>query len=363
MRTGILGGSFNPVHDQHVQMALAAKKQFELEEVWFVPVFQPVHKPGDTLLGYAARRELLQAAIKGGSGLRVCDIEQELGGASYTVRTLTELQQRYRGREFFLVIGGDSLAELHTWREIAQIAEMTEFIVIERPGNRKSSQVPTARVHWAECEVSAVSASEVREKLSRHDFSALHLSSEVLFAILLNDYYGSLGDPYCGWLETISAQLRHLPDGLIDHIMAVAGLAVKYGIEAGLDPRICMLAGLAHDLFRGADATQVFAFAEKCGTSLGSIERKMPMLAHGAAAAGYLRSKIPAINPDIVNAVRWHTFPADDAPLLTRVLVLADTLEPSRGIVERDVLRQIEMPLDERFRQVLGLKRKSAGGH
>jgi len=344
-------------------MALAAQRQFGLEEVWFIPVFQPVHKPGDTLLGYDARRELLQTAIKGESGLRVCDVERELGGASYTVRTLTELQQRYRGREFFLVIGGDSLAELHTWREIARIVEMTEFIVIERPGNRKSSQVPTARLHWAECEVSAVSASEVREKLGRHDFSTLHLSPGVLFAILLNDYYGSLGDPYGSWLETISAQLRHLPAGLIDHIMAVAMLAVKYGMEAGLDPRTCMLAGLAHDLFRGADATQVFSFAEKCGTPLSSLERKMSMLAHGAAAAGYLRSKIPAINPDIVNAVRWHTFPADDAPLLTRVLVLADTLEPSRGIAERDAIRQAAMPLEQRYQRVLELKRKSAGGH
>ncbi len=363
MRTGILGGSFNPVHDQHVHMALAAQKQFGLEEVWFIPVFQPVHKPGVTLLDYDSRRELLLAAIKGYCGLRLCDIERDLGGASYSVRTVSELQQRYRGREFFMVIGGDSLAELHTWREITRLAEMVEFIVIERPGCRRTVQVASARIHWAECEVSTVSASEIRSKLGRHEFSGLHLAPEVLFDILLNDHYNSLGEPYCNWLEIIAGQLRRLPDGLTGHIIGVAKQAVDYGLAAGLDPRTCLLAGLSHDLFRIADAAEVLAYAELCGTQLSPLERNKPMLAHGAAAAGFLRKRIPAINPDIVNAVRWHTFPADDAPLLTRVLVLADTLEASRGVAERDSLRQAAMSLNERYQQVLMLKRKSAGGH
>jgi nicotinate-nucleotide adenylyltransferase len=344
-------------------MALAAQRQFDLEEVWFVPVFQPVHKPGDTLLEYDSRRELLQAALTGLTGLRVCDIERELGGASYTVRTVSELQQRYRGREFFLVIGGDSLVELHTWREINRLATMVEFIVIERPGCRRVSQVPEAKVYWAECEVSPVSASEIRSKLCRHEFVDLQLSPEVLFKILLGDYYGSLGEPYCNWLEVIAGQLSRLPEGLMTHIMAVAALAVNYGLAAGLDPRTCLLAGLSHDLFRVADSTELYAYAEICGTQLSALERKKPMLAHGAAAAGFLRKHIQAINPDIVNAVRWHTFPADDAPMLTKVLVLADTLEPSRGIAERDTVRQTAMSLEQRYQRVLELKRKSAGGH
>lgn len=363
MRTGILGGSFNPVHNQHIQMALAAQKQFDLEEVWFIPVFQPVHKPGDALLEYDARRDLLLAALKEHAGLRVCDIERDLGGASYTVRTVSELQQRYRGREFILVIGGDSLVELHSWREVTRLAGMVEFIVIERPGCRRACQVPEAILHWAECEVSPVSASQIRDKLGRHDFADLHLPPEVLFKVLLGDYYGSLGEPYGSWLETIAGQLRHLPEGMIAHIMAVAALAVNYGMEAGLDPRTCMLTGLSHDLFRIADSAELFAYAEGCGTQLSALERKKPMLAHGAAAAGFLRKRIPAINPDIVNAVRWHTFPADDVPLLTKVLVLADTLEPSRGIAERDNVRQAEMSIEQRYQRVLALKRKSAGGH
>jgi nicotinate-nucleotide adenylyltransferase len=363
LRTGILGGSFNPVHNQHIQMALAAQKQFELEEVWFIPVFHPVHKPGSILLDYDARRELLQTAINGLAGLRVCDIERALGGASYTVRTVAELQQQYRGREFFLVIGGDSLTELHSWREIARLAEMIEFIVIERPGCRRVSQVPSAKLHWAECEVSAVSASDIRTRLARYEFSGLQLAPGVLFKILLNNYYDSLGEPYSGWLATIFEQLRLLPEGLVGHIMSVAEMAVGYGLEAGLDPKTCLLAGLSHDLFRVADASEQLFYADLCGTQLSTLERKMPMLAHGAAAAGFLRQRIPAIDPDIVNAVRWHTFPADDAPLLTRVLVLADTLEPSRGIAERDILRQAAMPLDDRYQKVIELKRKSARSH
>ncbi|EKD83567.1 MAG: hypothetical protein ACD_39C00591G0001, partial [uncultured bacterium] len=71
----------------------------------------------------------------------------------------------------------------------------------------------------------------------------------------------------------------------------------------------------------------------------------------------------PDIDPEIVNAVRWHTFPSDDASLLAKVLVVADTLESSRAIAVRDDLRQSEMPFDERFSKVVALKRKSIRGH
>ncbi len=363
MRTGVLGGSFNPVHSQHIQMALAAKEQFALEEVWFVPVFQPVHKPGGTLLAYGARRELVQIAVNDHAGLCVCDIEQELGGASYTVRTVAELQTRYHDRQFFLLIGGDSLNELHSWREIKRLVRMVEFIVVARPGYQPVSSVPDARLHWAECPLSPISASAIRASLGRHEFSDLCLSHDVLFNILLNDYYDSFGEPYRNWLKIITRQLCQLPDGLVTHIMSVAALAVKYGLEAGLDPRLCILAGLAHDLFRAARPTELFAFARFCGTSLSEVESRLPMLAHGAAAAGFLRQRIPAISSDIVDAVRWHTFPADDSPLLTRILVLADTLEPSRAIAERDALRQADMSLNERYRRVLELKHKTSQGH
>lgn len=363
MRTGILGGSFNPIHLQHIQIALAAKKHYQLDEVWFMPVFQPVHKPGDTLLDYPARRQLLQVAIANHAGLLISDIEEELGGASYTVRTVATLQQRYPEREFFLLIGGDSLMELHTWREIDLLASMVEFIVVERPGYERTTALANVRVHWAECQLSQVSASGIRERLQKHDFADLPLSPEVLFLVMFNNYYDCLASPYQRWLEVIAGQLRQLPEGLVDHIMSVASLAVKYGIEADLDPSVCMLAGLAHDLFRVADSAEIFRYASFCHTQLSELEQNVSMLAHGAAAAGFLFCMIPEISPDIADAVRWHTFPADDASLLGKILVIADTLEPSRAIAERDLLRQTPMTLEQRFKKVLELKRKSVDGH
>lgn len=360
MRIGILGGSFNPVHCQHIQMALVAREQFKLDEVWFVPVFQPVHKPEEMLLHYEARRELLFAAIKDCSGLTICDIERELGGASYTVRTVEVLQKRFPDNTFWLIIGGDSLKELHGWREIERLAEMVEFIVIARPGYHRSSSVAAARLHWADCEMSPVSASEIRRRIQQHDFAGIQLKPATLSCILYNDYYDSLGEPYRRWFEVISERLRKLPKGLFEHIMTVAILAVQYGQEAGLDPRLAFLAGLSHDLFRAANNEEIFAFAEFCGTPLSDLERQTPMLAHGAAAAGFLRKRIPKISSDIVDAVRWHTFPADDALLLTKVLVMADTLEPSRGMEERLALLRANLPVKVRYRRVLELKRKTA---
>ncbi len=359
MRTGILGGSFDPVHRQHLQLALAALIECCLDEVWFVPVFQAVHKQRVGMLDYHHRRHLLQTAIKDNSSMHICDIEMELGGPSYTFRTLEILKERYPERQFFLIIGGDSLVELSTWKNVEQLVKMTEFIVVERPGCERRSPVPDAVIHWAPCQLSKISSTQIRSRLSNHDFNLPELDMRVLLETMLQNHYGCLGPDYYRWLKIVEKQQKSSPEGLQEHMKSVASLAVRYAIELGVDPRPALIAGMAHDMFRDAPDAEIIGLVGSTDFLLADLEKEIPMLAHGPAAAAWLRQVAPEIDSAVISAVKNHTFPVADSPLLTRILAVADTLDPVRQVSERDALREADISFSERYQGVLEIKKKS----
>lgn len=356
MRIGILGGSFNPVHLQHIRMAAACLDQQIVDEVWFVPVFKPVHKPDSSLADFELRCKLLTRALYEHERMKLCRIEQELGGPSYTIITLEELQVRFPQHQFLLIIGGDSCRDLHSWKNIDRLCTMTEFIVIDRPGVKSGSGNKNAVLHHISCELSEVSSSAIRQSLMEKEFLIDELDSRVLFLILRSNLYESLGENYSELLDIIEPVLKELPEGLIRHIEGVAELACVYAVLCKIDPRPAMIAGLAHDLFRIADAEKIRDLTAKAGVILTPNEEKLPMLAHGAAAAAYLAGRFKAFPTDLFEALRWHTSPIDNLSDLARVLVVADTLEPSRGISEHDELRNSESHFHELYEKVLLLK-------
>lgn len=356
MRTGILGGSFNPVHQQHLHMAHAAMAAHQLDEVWFVPVFRPVHKPDVSLLGYQQRLSLLEQALSGQESLKVCEVEKELGGPSYTVNTIEFLQKKFPARAFFLLIGGDSLRDLPTWREIDRLKTMCGFVVIERPGFPRFSPVTDAVISWADCTPSAISATHIRKQLKAGNFKNLGLDQAVLFSILRHNFYDCLDPISIAALRLIEQRCKLLPDGLIEHIEGVGRLAVGYALAAEVEPRHALIAALAHDIFRIAPAEEILSFVASGNHQLSDSEIRLPMLAHGAAAAGFLTQSGVGLPDVVLAAIRDHTFPQSNSPLLTQILAVADTLEPSRGIARHDLIREAGLSFDQLFQEVLQIK-------
>jgi nicotinate-nucleotide adenylyltransferase len=129
-----MGGTFNPVHLAHLVAAQDARELFGLDEIWFVPCARPPHKGHGELAPGADRVAMLKLALGGESWARVCEIELQRGGVSYTVETLRELTRLHPGVRFHFILGTDSLVELHQWREIGPLLEMCSFVAMGRPG-------------------------------------------------------------------------------------------------------------------------------------------------------------------------------------------------------------------------------------
>lgn len=133
-RIGIFGGSFNPVHLGHLVMAQDALEHMGLHRVIFVPAAHPPHKPGAAMAGAADRLEMLKIALSGHPRFEVSDEEIARGGVSYTVDTLRRLREKWPDASLYFIIGGDTIRELHTWRDIDQVLRLAEVVTVGRPG-------------------------------------------------------------------------------------------------------------------------------------------------------------------------------------------------------------------------------------
>lgn len=129
-RVGILGGSFDPVHRGHLEIARAAREALELRHVWLVPCSVPPHKPGRRLAPSYDRLEMLYLAIEGRPGLEVATDELARGGVCYTIDTLRAL--RARGVEPVFLLGSDALADMPSWRETDALRREFDFGVVRR---------------------------------------------------------------------------------------------------------------------------------------------------------------------------------------------------------------------------------------
>lgn len=361
MKIGLFGGSFNPVHRHHVRIAEAVRETCCLDEVWLIPVHQPVHKHCEGFLPYEDRRAMLEAAIRDIDGLRICDAERELGGPSYTIRTLQHLRERFPEHEFLLVIGADSLRDLPGWKSAARLMAETGFAVVVRPGIEITLELPNDRSVWVPLEPDRTSSSAIREAIRHGRMKRLPMPSRVMAMIVEAGHYGCWQGRHRIWRDALLERCASIHAGLRGHIESVARLAAEYAFDLGQDPRLGYLAGLAHDLYRADPPEQILAAAQGFHMRLNPVERDVPMLAHGAAAAGYLATLTPLPPLALRRAVRWHTFPKHDHAPLTKALVMADALDPSRVDPERNRLRQEQLATEARWKQVVSLKRACAG--
>src|SRR5690606_23754704 len=130
-------GTFDPVHYAHLLLAECCREQCQLDEVWFMPAARSPHKLEQQFASDEHRLAMLELACGGHDAFRVSKLELERGGVSYTVDTLRQLKEERPGDELFLLMGGDNLNELATWREPEVICELAIPLVAHRPGSPK----------------------------------------------------------------------------------------------------------------------------------------------------------------------------------------------------------------------------------
>lgn len=164
MRTGIFGGSFNPPHLAHLIIAETMRDVHALDRVLWIPGAHPPHKDPAALAPAEHRLAMVQLATADHPHFEVSTIELERPGPGYTIDTILELKQR-SSDEFLLIVGGDSLADFHTWRDPLHILAEVPLLVYDRPGAAASSlPIPKERLARTPVPLLSISSTDIRRR-------------------------------------------------------------------------------------------------------------------------------------------------------------------------------------------------------
>jgi nicotinate-nucleotide adenylyltransferase len=162
-RIGVFGGTFDPPHVGHLQLAECAREQLRLDEVRFIPAGLPPHKLRDRMSPPRARLAMTRLAIRGNPAFRVSTQELERGGTSFTVDTLRAIADAEPGARLFLLVGADSLDDLPRWRQPEAIRRLATVAVAGRSGARSRPR-PAGSAVWIDFPWTDVSSTLVRRR-------------------------------------------------------------------------------------------------------------------------------------------------------------------------------------------------------
>ena len=130
--TAIFGGTFNPFHIGHYEILVSLQNDPEIEEIWLLPDKIPPHKACDFLAQDDVRIEMCKIAAEDFSKVKLCLIEFEREGKSYTYDTISILKEKFPEKKFAFVCGGDMLVFFPRWYKYDELIKMLEFIVFKR---------------------------------------------------------------------------------------------------------------------------------------------------------------------------------------------------------------------------------------
>lgn len=167
IRTGIFGGSFNPIHIGHLALANFICENNEVDELWFMVSPQNPFKQNMNMLDDRTRLRLVNEAIKGYSKFHASDFEFSLPKPSYTVNTLEKISQAYPNREFHLIIGADNWATFQKWKSPEQILTHHHILVYPRKGYEINSSTLPERVKAVDTPILEISSTFIRESISQ----------------------------------------------------------------------------------------------------------------------------------------------------------------------------------------------------
>lgn len=166
-RIGILGGTFDPVHNGHLAIARAALDQGNLDRILFVVAARPPHKKDNDMAAAEDRYRMVELAVADEPAMEPSRIEMARDGLSYTSETLETLHAEMPGASLFLVFGLDTLMDVPTWHRAEFVLANAHILTIPRPGDFKPDPILDGSYTMLEFEPMGVSSTRVREAVRR----------------------------------------------------------------------------------------------------------------------------------------------------------------------------------------------------
>ncbi len=210
-RIGVLGGTFDPIHNGHLAVGRFVMAALGLDEVVFVPAGRPWMRDRRPETSPVERLEMVRLAVEGQEGFSCSDVDVRRPGPTYTVDTLRDLQAGYcRAARLYLIVGADTAYGMHLWRYASRLSSRCSVVVVGRPGMFPLSGLPEGHpargAIFLEGPMNEVSGSGIRDTLLRGELpvgqvpvaAARYMASRGLYGLVGGSRAGEEPGPRCG---------------------------------------------------------------------------------------------------------------------------------------------------------------------
>jgi len=164
-RLGVMGGTFDPIHNGHLVAASEVAAALNLDEVLFVPTGQPWQK--DDVTPTSDRYLMAEIATAANPRFKVSTVDIDRSGPTYTVDTLRDLQQFYPDADLFFITGADAVTSIAGWKDSADLWDLAKFVAVTRPGHKLDlPDSPAGAIQVLEIPALAISSTDIRNRVS-----------------------------------------------------------------------------------------------------------------------------------------------------------------------------------------------------
>jgi len=338
-RLGLMGGTFDPIHNEHINLARAALEQFPLDAVLFLVDGDPPHK------GISANEEqrykMAELALHSEEKMFPCRIELGRKGFTYTADTLKLLRKELPEAEFFYIVGEDTLIALQKgWRNVDEVYGLTRFISFGRAGFDADEQSldPKMRVEFGEKEPSPLSSTSIRRRITQ----GLPVEEDLPAAVLDYIREKELYTHECMTFdEAKDALVGMISEKRYVHTMLVVQTAELLAKQYGAEISRARWAALLHDCAKGLTMDESLAMASNFCIDLDEVTLNEEGLMHAPLGAVLAKELFLVDDAAVLSAVRWHTTGKAGMNLLEKIIYLADAIEPSRDYEGVGELRKL----------------------
>ncbi len=323
MKVAIFGGSFDPVHIEHIHIVKAAQEALGADKVIVIPAFIPPHKQDRALAAPRDRLEMAKLAFASVKNCEVSAFELNAGGTSYTYLTLGYFHEKFPAAQLYFLVGADMLKDFYTWKQPETILSLAELVVCNREGDRVNFPAEQLRF-FARFKKRFLSIEYTGKDISSTKARVLTAFGEDLKPYLPFDVIDYIEANELYRIKGVKEALAYLKPSRRKHTLGVALTAAKYAAKYKLPERSVILAAALHDVAKSmpANAPELAGFIPPAGVPA-------PVL-HQYSGAYVAEHVLGVTDGEILNAVRYHTSGRPNMGELEKLIFLADMLEPGR---------------------------------
>ena len=312
MKIAIFGGTFNPIHNGHLNVIENVQKALNPDRLILMPTHIPPHKAVKDLASDEARLEMCRLVANLYENVEVSDFELKSEGKSYTVTTMEYLRSIYSDDDLYFVMGSDMLGTFLTWYMPERIMELCTLVCVCRSeDDKKQSEAKAEEIRKAggrciliDCEAVEASSTEIRADLIAYNTSFGRIPESVEQYILENGLYNFDKTKYNSYREYLA---QNLSEKRFNHSLNVADEALKLAVLYDCDREKAYFAGLVHDICKEIPIEGQYALTLRSSLDVTDVELNAPKTYHGIAGSVFLKEHFGIDDPDILSAVRYHT--------------------------------------------------------